>query len=92
MDLYGAITVIATMKGVKRDTKDPFENMPNDVNNIKLKHNGKLVNIPKTVENFFNNPSFICSNVKKFWQGVKKDPKGYIIDVANEFGTEIIYK
>lgn len=91
MDLYGAITALAALNGVKRDKRDPFKHMPKKVQKINLLHEGKQVNIPKTVEKFFNNPSFICEDVEKFWQHVINDPQEYIIDVAEEFRTEIVY-
>lgn len=92
MDLYEAITALAALNGVERDTTDPFEVMPKDIDKIELKYRDKFVDIKKTAENLFNNPGFICSDVKKFWKGVKKDPKGYIIDAAHEFRVKIIYK
>jgi hypothetical protein len=92
MDLFDAITVLAAANSVKRDTTNPFKVMPQSINKIVLRHSGKVVDIPKTVENLFNNPGFICSDVKKFWKGVEKDPKGYIVDAAREFRTKIIYK
>ena len=91
MDLFGAITAIAALNGVKRDNRNPFALMPENIHNIKIKHKEKTVNIPKTAENLFNNPSFICTDFKKFWKNVEKDPKGNIIDIAKEFGTEIVY-
>ena len=92
MDLFGAITVLAALNGIERDDRDPFELMPKSIKKITLKHRNKTVDIPKTVENLFNNPSFICTDIKKFWENVKKNPKGYVIDTAKEFRTEIVYQ
>lgn len=92
MDLFGAITVLAALNGVERDNRDPFELMPKNIKSITLKHRNKTVDIPRTVENLFNNPEFICSDIEKFWRNVKKDPKGYVIDTAKEFRTKIVYQ
>lgn len=92
MDLFGAITVLAALNGVERDNRDPFELMPKNIKRITLKHRNKTVDIPRTVENLFNNPEFICSDIEKFWKNVEKDPKGYVIDSAKEFRTKIVYQ
>ena len=92
MDLFQALAAIAAVNGVEKDTRDPFALMPKSIQSITLTHRKKKVNIPRTVENLFNYPSFICSDIEKFWRNVKKDPKGYVIDSAKEFRTKIVYQ
>ena len=92
MDLSQSLSVLAALNGVRKDERDPFKNMPSEVENIVLMHYGKRVNIEETVRRFFNNPSFICTDVKKFWRYVMSDSRGYVIDVAREFRTEIVYR
>ena len=92
MDLFQALTIIAAVNGVEKDTRDPFALMPEGIKSITLEHNKKMIDIPRTVENLFNCPSFICSDIEKFWKNVKKDPKGYVIDSAKEFRTKIVYQ
>jgi len=92
MDLLQALAAIAAINGVKKDTRDPFALMPKSIRSITLKHRNKTVDIPRTVENLFNNPEFICSDIEKFWKNVEKDPKGYVIDAAKEFRTKIVYQ
>ena len=92
MDLFQALALITTVNGVKKDNRDPFTLMPKNIKSITLMYRKKKVDIPRTVENLFNCPSFICSDIEKFWRNVKKDPKGYVIDSAKEFRTKIVYQ
>ena len=92
MDLNESFKVLAALNGVCHDGTDLFSVMPDEVLGIQLMHEGKRVNIAKTVESFFNVPSFICTDVRRFWELLMADPQGYVIDVAKEFRTEIIYE
>ena len=92
MDLGQSLLVLAALNGVRKDERDPFENVPVEVKDIVLMHQGKRVNIEETVRRFFENPSFICTDIKRFWNYVISDSQGYVIDVANEFRTSIVYQ
>lgn len=91
MDFSESLKVLAALSGVSHDATDPMSVMPKNVRYIELFYEGKRVNIVKTVQLFFGAPSFICTDVRKFWERVIEDPKGYVIDVAREFRTEIVY-
>ena len=90
MDLNGSLKVLATLNDVHHDTTDPFSVMPKEVKSIKLFYEGKRVNIVKSVRLFFEAPSFICTDVRKFWELLISDPEGYVIDIAKEFRTPIV--
>ena len=92
MDLNESFKALAALRGVSHDGTNPFSVMPNEVLGVYLMHEGKRVNIVKTVEIFFNTPSFICTDVRRFWELLLADPEGCVIDVAKEFRTEIIYE
>lgn len=91
MDLSESVRVLAYLKGVPHDVTDPFSVMPEEVKFIDLEDEGKRVDVEKTVKLFFEAPSFICTDVRRFWELLLQDPKGYVIDVAKEFRTKIIY-
>lgn len=91
MDLNESLKAVAALNGTHHDVTDPISVMPKDVRYIKLMHEGKRVNIEKTVKLFFETPSFICTNVRRFWELLMADPEGYVIDVAKQFRTKIIY-
>lgn len=90
MDLNKSLKVLATLNGVNHDITDPFSVMPKEVKSIKLFYKGKRVDIVKSVKLFFESPSFICTDVRKFWKLLISDPKGYVIDIAKEFRTQIV--
>lgn len=92
MDLNGSLKALARLHHANHDVTDPFSVMPEDVRYIELMHEGKKVNIVKTVKLFFENPSFICTDVCRFWELLIEDPEGYVIDIAKEFHTEIVYQ
>lgn len=92
MDLNGSLKVLASLHNVNHDVTDPISVMPKDVRFIELMYEGKRVNIKETVKLFFEKPSFICTDVRRFWELLIKDPEGYVIDIAKEFRSPIITK
>jgi hypothetical protein len=64
--------------------------MPEDVRFIELMHEGKKVDIEKTVKLLFEKPSFLCKDVLEFWELLIEDPEGYVIEVAKQFRSPII--
>lgn len=92
MWLNKSLKLLASLDDVHHDVTDPFSVMPKEVRFIELFYEGKRVNIKKTVSLFFECPSFICTDVHKFWELLIADPQGYVIDIAKEFRTPIITK
>lgn len=90
MDLNDAMKALAALNGAPHDDTDPFSIMPEEVRSIVLMYDGGRVNIEETVRFFFLQPTFICSDVPRFWELLIKDPEGYVIDVAKEFKTPIV--
>ena len=90
MDLNGSLKALASLHHVNHDVTDPISVMPKDVKFIKLFYEGKRVNIKKTVKLFFEKPSFICTNVPKFWELLIADPEEYVIEIAKQFRSPII--
>lgn len=92
MDLNGSLKALASLHHVNHDVTDPISVMPKEVRYIELFYEGKRVDIRKTVKLFFEKPSFICTDVHKFWELLIADPEGYVIDVAKQFRSPIITK
>ena len=81
---------LVTLHHASHDVTDPISVMPKEVRYIELSYVGKKVNIKKTVKLLFEKPSFLCTDVPKFWELLIADPKGYVIDLANQFNSPII--
>jgi len=92
MDLNGSLKALASLHHAHHDVTDPISVMPKEVRYIELFYEGKRVDIRKTVKLFFEKPSFICTDVPKFWELLIADPEGYVIDVAKQFRSPIITK
>lgn len=92
MDLNGSLKKLAALHNANHDVTDPISVMPKEVRYIELSYGGKRVDIKETVKLFFKKPSFICTDVRKFWELLIADPEGYVIDVAKEFRSPIITK
>ena len=90
MDLNGSFRRTARLHHATHDATDPISVMPEDVRFIELFYEGKRVNIKKTVKLFFEKPSFICTDVRRFWELLIEDPEGYVIEVAKQFRSPII--
>jgi len=90
MDLNGSLKALAMLHHVTHDATDPISVMPKDIRFIELFYEGKRVNIEKTVKLFFEAPSFICTDVRRFWELLLQDPKGYVIEIAKQFRSPII--
>ena len=90
MGINKSLKLLASLDDVHHDVTDPISVMPEEVQDIELIYEGKRVNIEKSVRLFFDKPSFICTDVRKFWKLLMEDPKGYVIDIAKEFRTPII--
>jgi hypothetical protein len=92
MDLNGSLKVLASLHHAHHDVTDPISVMPKDVRFIELMYEGKRVNIKETVKLFFEKPSFVCTDVRRFWELLIENPEEYVIDVAKEFRSPIITK
>lgn len=92
MDLNGSFRRTARLHHATHDATDPISVMPEDVRFIELMHEGKKVDIEKTVKLLFEKPSFLCKDVLEFWELLIADPEGCIIDLANRFNSPIITK
>ena len=92
MDLNGSLKVLASLHHAHHDVTDPISVMPKDVRFIELMYEGKRVNIKETVKLFFEKPSFVCTDVRRFWELLIEDPEGYVIEVAKQFRSPIITK
>ena len=92
MDLNGSLKVLASLHHAHHDVTDPISVMPKEVRYIELFYEGKRVDIMKTVKLFFEKPSFVCTDVRRFWELLIADPEGYVIDVAKQFRSPIITK
>ena len=90
MNLSESLKALAVLHHANHDSTDPISVMPEDVRFIELYYEGKRVNIEKTVKLFFKKPSFICTDVRRFWQLLIEDPEGYVIEVAKQFRSPII--
>ena len=90
MDLNGSLKALARLHHANHDVTDPISVMPKDVRYIELFYEGKRVNIKKTVKLVYEKPSFICTDVRRFWELLIEDPEGYVIEVAKQFRSPII--
>ncbi len=90
MDLNESSETQVVFHHANHDVTNPISVMPKDVRSIKLFYNGRRVDIEKTVKLFFEKPSFICTDVRKFWKLLVEDPEGYVIEVAKQFCSPII--
>ena len=90
MNLNESSEVLVIFHHANHDVTEPISVMPKDVRFIKLFYNGRRVDIEKTVKLFFEKPSFICTDVRKFWELLIEDPEGYVIEVAKQFQSPII--